>query len=103
MTTPDPEQMRALEQDAHDALQEAIDNGGRLRMTIPAELHKDTDLRIARALASFRAAADQLEAVQRFASIRATAAHALGREVERDWLDLLTILTADNAHRDPGA
>lgn len=43
--------------------------------------------------AALHAAADQLEAVERFASVRATAAHALGREVERDWLDLLAILT----------
>lgn len=58
-----PEQMRALEADAFAALQEAIENGGRLRMSIPALPGRDTDLRIAAAFAALRAAADQLEAV----------------------------------------
>lgn len=46
-------------------------------------------------IAALRNAADQLEAVERFASVRAVSTHALGHEVERDWLDLLAILTAE--------
>lgn len=46
--------MKSHEEDAHNALTEAIDNGGKLRMHIPAEPDKDTDLRIARALSDLR-------------------------------------------------
>lgn len=44
------EELQALYEDAHKALEEAIDNGCRLRLSVPAEPAKDHDLRISRAL-----------------------------------------------------
>lgn len=59
-----PQEMRELEEDASNALQESISNGNRLRMTIPADPGRDADLRIAAALAELRAAAARQEAVE---------------------------------------
>ena len=46
--------MKNHEEDAHNALVEAIANGGKMTMRIPADEDKDTDLRISRALKDLR-------------------------------------------------
>lgn len=56
--------MKNHEEDAHNALTEAIDNGGRLRMTIPADPTTDTDLRIACALKDLRGLSGLIDQVR---------------------------------------
>lgn len=56
--------MKNHEEDAHQALQEAIDNGGKMTMRIPADESKDTDLRIARALKELRDLSTTLDRVK---------------------------------------
>ncbi|MCS6570312.1 hypothetical protein NYQ35_16015 [Curtobacterium flaccumfaciens pv. flaccumfaciens] len=93
MTALTPQQMRELETDAFAALQESI-GSGRITMRIPADEQRDTDLRIAKALAALRAAADQIEAVQRVADSHRSDAETAACIVS---VRLDAILTADTA------
>lgn len=71
------EQLRALYEDAHKALQEAIDNGCHLRLSIPANSKDDHDLRIARALDELPAIATHNE------ELEARVVMAINRELFR--------------------
>lgn len=56
--------MKNHEEDAHNALVEAIANGGKMTMRVPADEDKDTDLRISRALADLRGLSTLVDTVK---------------------------------------